>query len=435
MIQRPSIVAGLIAAFLAAQPFPTQASPLVSPDFPTLRQSSASPAQGKVDEGLKALHADDLKAAEAAFMEAAKIDPKLPSVYIGLAEVAGRKNKSAEVESWLQKALAADPASAYTQLVWGHYQFQRGQFVKAEAAYQKAVGLDAGSADAQIYLAENYLRGLKKPKAAEEAYRAAMALDASSVPAHLGLAAALAVQNRFDEAVAEYERAAKLAPTDPKPTHSLARLYASQGKFDQALAALQRSNVIAPDFLPAHIDRGDLYLGKNELDKAAAAYRAGAKATKRPAIAYFRLGTVLEGQQRWAEAEQAYLDAVKDDPLMYGAYNNLAFMAAARKEHLDQALVWVRKAIEIAPGVTTIFDTLGWVHYARGEFGPAAKAIEKAVADSPKKASFRYHLGVVYAEQGKNKEAVVMLKKALELDKDFYQAQDAKMRLQQIVAK
>jgi tetratricopeptide (TPR) repeat protein len=434
MLFKPSVMAGLIAAFLAAPPFPTQAALLVSPDSPIFRQSNTSPAQEKVDEGVKALHSDDLNAAELAFTEATKINPGLPSAYLGLAEIAGRRNNVTQVENWLQKALNADPGRAFTHVVWGHYQFQRGQFAKAEAAYKKAIELDSSSVDAQIYLAENYLRGLKNPKAAEGAYRAAIALDASSVAAHQGLAGTLAAQNRFDEAVAEYEQTGKLAPKDPLPTHALARLYASQGKFDLALAALQRTTAVAPDFLPAYIDRGDLYLGKNELDKAATAYLAGAKATSKPAIAYFKLGAVLEGQQRWADAEQAYLDAIKSDPLMYGAYNNLAFMAAARKEHLDEALTWAKKAIEIAPKVTTLLDTLGWVHFARGELKPAAKAIEKAVADNPKKASFRYHLGVIYAEQGKKKEAAVMLNKALELDKNFYQAEDARKRLQQISA-
>ena len=435
MLHRPSIVAGIIATLLAYHPHPAHATLLSAPGAPQAQAAPISPAQGKIDEGLKGLRAGDLKAAEAAFAEAARSDPKLPSAYIGLAEVAGRQNNVAQVESWLQKALDAEPNSAATQLVWGHYQFQRGRFVKAETAFKRAIELDARSAQARIYLADNYLRGLQKPKAAEEAYRAAIALAADSVPAQLGLASALAVQGRFDPAVAAFEQAAKLAPADPKPPHALARFYASQGKSDLALAALQRSSAIAPDFLPAHIDRGDLHLARNEVEQAANAYRAGAQATKKPALALFKLGTVRQGQQRWPEAEQAYLDAVKDDPMMFAAYNNLAFMAATRKEHLDEALVWVRKAMTLAPGVTTILDTLGWVHRARGELGPAVKALEQAVADNPKQASFRYHLGVTYSEQGRHPQARAALEKALELDKNFYMAADVKKRLQQIASK
>lgn len=435
MIHRPSIVAGLIAALLAAEPFSTAAAPIPSQDSPRGQPPGASPAQSKVDAGLKALNAGELVAAEAAFTEAARVDPKLSAAYIGLAEVAARQNKPARVEHWLKQALTADPNGALTQRTWGRYQFQQGRFVDAEATFKKAVALDPRSVDAQLNLAENYLLGLKKAKPAEDAYRAAIALDAGNPQAHAGLAATLAAQGHPDAALAEYEQAVRLAPADPKFAHALARFLASQGKFDLAMAAQQKIIAMAPDFFPAYIDLGDLYLAKGDLDQAANTYRSATKVTKNPALAFFKLGTVLEGQQRWAEAEQAYLEAVQNDPMMYGAYNNLAFMAAVRKERLDDALVWARKAVELAPKVTTIQDTLGWVHRARGELGPAAQAIEKAVAANPKKAGFRYHLGVVYAEQGKKKEAVAALQKALELDPNFNQAADARQRLQQLSAK
>ena len=143
MLHRPSIVAGIIATLLAYHPHPARATLLSAPGAQQVQAAPISPAQGKIDEGLKGLRAGDLKAAEDAFTEAARNDPKLPSAYIGLAEVAGRQNNVAQVESWLQKALDADPNSAATQLVWGHYQFQRGRFVKAETAFKRAIELDA----------------------------------------------------------------------------------------------------------------------------------------------------------------------------------------------------------------------------------------------------------------------------------------------------
>ena len=169
MIHRPSIVAGIVATLLAAQPVSGVAAPILLPGSPMAQLPSGSPAQSKVEEGLKALNADDLPAAEAAFTEAARVDPGLPAAYIGLAEVAARQDKAAQVEYWLQKALSADPKGALTQRVWGRYKFQRGQFGDAETAFKKAVALDPKSADAHLNLAENYLLGLKKPKAAEEA--------------------------------------------------------------------------------------------------------------------------------------------------------------------------------------------------------------------------------------------------------------------------
>ncbi len=413
-MQKRSLIVALAAAALHSAPTPAGATPVVQSGPAANSRAVESAAKGELAAGLDALNRDDLAAAEAAFLQAAKADPKSTAAYIGLAEVAGRKGNAAQVESWLQKALAANPNDVEALRTWGRYLVRLGRFTEADTALKKAVSIDAKSVDARLDLADNELHGLKNPKAAEQSFRAATKLDETDVRALLGVAKSLAAQGKDAAAVAAFEQAAKVAPTDPRPTHLLARFEASRLKFDLALAALARTIAIDPGYLPAYLDEGDLYLGKGDVDRAEAAYRAGAKAAREPAMASFRLGKVLEAKAQWSEAEQAYLDAVKSDPQMYGAYNNLAFMAATRNANLDNGLIWAKKAIEIAPAETTLYDTLGWVHRARGELDPAAKAIERAVAANPKHPSFHYHLGVVYADQGRNKEAASELQKALD---------------------
>jgi tetratricopeptide (TPR) repeat protein len=430
-----TIFIGLATGLVAWHPAYVYSAPIERSSSKAKPPAAPSVAQGKVDEGFQALRRGDNAGAEAAFNEAARLDPKLPGAYLGLAEVAGRRNDPAAVDSWLQKAISADPNDTVALRTWAVQLYRRGRYAEAEAAFKKLIALDPDSAEARADLAETYLVGLKKPKAAEEAYRAAIARDANYLRAHLGLAGALAAQRRIDDAVAVYRQAEALAPTDPTPPHSLARLYASQAKFDLALAELDKAIKIDPKFLPAHLERGDLLLAKNDIDGAIAAYRAGATAVKEPAVLYFRMGVAFQGAQRWSDAEKAYLEAVKHEPRMFGAYNNLAFMAAERKSRLDDALTWANKAIEISPKTTTLYDTLGWVHRARGELDLAVKALERAIADNPGQPNYRYHLGIVYAEQGKKKEAIAALKKALELDKDFRYAADARARLKELSAK
>jgi tetratricopeptide (TPR) repeat protein len=435
MRSRAPIFFGLAVGLVVWQPASVSSAPIESSSSKAKPPATPSAAQGKVDEGFQALRRGDNAAAEAAFNDAARLDPKLPGAYLGLAEVAGRRNDPAAVDSWLQRAMAADPKDTVALRTWAVQLYRRGRYAEAETSFKKLIALDPDSAEARADLAETYLVGLKKPKAAEEGYRAAIARDANYLRAYLGLAGALAAQRRIDDAVAVYRQAEALAPTDPTPPHSLARLYASQAKFDLALAELDKAIKIDPKFLPAHLERGDLLLAKNDIDGAIAAYRAGAAVVKEPAVLYFRMGVAFQGAQRWSDAENAYLEAVKHEPRMFGAYNNLAFMAASRKERLNDALTWANKAIEISPKTSTLYDTLGWVHRARGELDQAVKALERAIADNPGQPNFRYHLGVVYAEQGKKKEAIAALQKALELDKNFRHAADARARLKELSAK
>ncbi len=422
------VIGPLLSAGALAAPI------IILPPLPAASAAVPSAASQALSEGYAALLANDLAAAEAAFTRASKAEPQRALPYLGLAEVAAQRDRAPQVEAFLKQALAAEPAGLESQRAWGRHLARAGRFADAERVFKKALVAHPKAADLQVDLGNAYLLGLKNPKAAEQAFSAATRSDPALVAAYLGWGRALAAQRRLDEAAAQYTRAAQLAPKDPVPVHTLARLLAARGQADQALAALERAIAIDPGFLPAYIDRGDLFLAGNDIDRAIATYRAGTQAARNPATAYFRLGKALEAKGQWAESDAAYLAAVKDDPKMFAAYNNLAFNAATRKERLDEALVWARKAIELAPTNATLYDTLGWVHRARGELDPAAKAMEKAVAAQPALAGAQYRLGLVYADQGRKREAIAAFRAALQADPKFRGADDARARLKALGA-
>jgi tetratricopeptide (TPR) repeat protein len=56
--------------------------------------------------------------------------------------------------------------------------------------------------------------------------------------------------------------------------------------------------------------------------------------------------------------------------------------------------------------------------------------LEKASAADPKLADIPYHLGIIYSEQGKKREAIAAFKKALKADSDFSNAVDAANRIE-----
>lgn len=432
LMRKCAILATL--ALLGVLPICALALPILKPK-PMPPPTAATPSQVSLSKGYAALMHSDLKAASAAFEEAAKLDEKSALPQIGLAEVARRQNQPYQVELWLKKALEIDPKSPEALRAWARYQIGLNRFAEAGATLQQAISFAPSSADAYVDLGDNYLGGLHKPGEAANAYREAIKLKPNLAAAHLGLGAALAAQGEVAPAVVEFGLAAKFAPKDPVPSHELGRLYASQKQYDKALAAMDKALKIQPGYMPARLDRGDIFVAKGALDKALVEYQAAAKALPKLAIAHLKVGAVFQAQKKWTEAEQAFLKAVEADPKMFGAYNNLAWMAVERKEHLQEALVWANKAVEIAPESGDCLDTLGWVHHARGELDPAIVMLEKAVTKPSPRADFYYHLGVVYAEKGRRPEAVAALKKALEIDKKFAQAEDAHRQLEKLSEK
>lgn len=401
----------------------------------TLMESPPQQSSPLIDKAMTALNAGDLRGAEAAFSEAAKQQPQASLPYLGLAEVAGRRNDMAKAESWLKKALSVDPRNAELIRTWARFEFRRGNYRSAETALKKVIAITPDSVPAHLNLAHNYLYGLKDPAQAMTAYRQALKLEPGNLQARAGVAVALVGQGRHDQAIKEYESMAKDLPTDPAPIHAIARIHASRAKIDLAVQTLERALKVSPDYTPALIEKGDLYLLKNDVQSAVAAYQAAVK-TPNPAVAHFKLGTIYQAQKKWADAEGAYLAAVKSDAQMFGAYNNLAWMSADRKDRLDDALTWAKKAVELAPKNSNSHDTLGWVYRARGELDLAAKSIEQAIALAPKQPNFHYRLGLVRRDQGRKPEAVAAFKKSIEIsDKnkiDFPNAASARQELEKL---
>ena len=385
-------------------------------NVPSLESRTAGAAQTNIDEGLAALRKGDLSAAEKAFSDALSLDPGAPGAYLGLAEVAGRRGKDADVEAWLRKGLKVSPRNVGLLASLGHWSAMKGRWAEAERAFAAAAEVAPQSPKVLTALGEMYLRRSNTVAKAEATFRKALAADAHFMPARLGLARALAGLGRTKEAESALEDAMNMAPKDPRPLTVRAHLAASQGHLDEAIKNLDEAIRIAPGFLPAYLDKGDLQMAKNDPAGAAATYRAGATHAADPVPALFRLGVALQADQRWDEAERAYLEAVKRDPKVFGAYNNLAFMMAERRTNLDKALVWIRKAAEIAPSSVAVRDTEGWVYRARGDLPRAAAILEEARKLDPKDSSVHYHLGVVYAEQGRKANAIAAFKQALALN-------------------
>jgi len=414
---------------------PTEA-PLFAPIPQQALEPGSNPAAQARSRGFEAIKAGKLDAAEAALHEAIKLDPSSPMGYIGMAELAAQRRQQTQVEPWLKKALAADPNGADTLRVWGRWLFQQKRYAEAEATFKKAVAAGPEAVDTRLNLGEVQLRGLKNAKAAEATFRSAVEKNPRHVGAQLALAAALAVQGRAGDAVAAFEQAVRIAPSDPEPLLSLARYQASRGQIDTALAVLDRLIAAIPSAGQAYLDRGDLLELKSDLAGAMNAYQAMTKAVPPPtsAAGHFRLATLHEAQQQWAQAESAYRAAIQAEPDFYAAHNNLAYMLAERRQQLDEALRLATRAVSLAPKVATGLDTLGWVQRARGNLDLAAKSIAQAVELQPRNPTLHYHLGIVLAEQGRKAEAAAALKRALDIDAKFKHADDARERLKQLPA-
>jgi Flp pilus assembly protein TadD len=104
-------------------------------------------------------------------------------------------------------------------------------------------------------------------------------------------------------------------------------------------------------------------------------------------------------------ATASYRQALEREPDSPLILNNLAYLLGTDPATRDEAIRLAESAHARAPGSASAADTLGWLLYLKGDLPRAEKLLAQAVAAEPRNPQMRYHLGKVFATQGRKAEA------------------------------
>jgi tetratricopeptide (TPR) repeat protein len=384
------------------------------------------------EQGLIALDRKALDEAARLFGQAAEQDPRAPAPLLGLAEVARLRKQDAEAERWVRKAAEVAPSNPDSQLAMGRLLFAKRQYAEAEGYLGKAAAGTPGSIAPLLDLGELYLNQMGKPAKAVEAFRKVVEMKPDHAGARYGLGMAHFALRDYPSAITRLNEATRLAPDNALPFISLGQAYAARRSFPEALAAAETATRVQPGLVPALVNHADIAAAAGQPQLAVRRLEEAARLAPKSAQIPLKLGMVQQQAGQWKEATAAYEQALRLDGKLALACNNLAWMAAERKERLDDALRWSQKAVELAPGEPGFKDTLAWVKRARGDQAGAIELLEALAAGGKATAEHLYHLGVVRAEAGRKKEAIEAFRKALKMAPKFPQARDAERRIRQL---
>lgn len=127
-----------------------------------------------------------------------------------------------------------------------YYQLARRMFVKAvelDPAYARAY---AGIADCDSFLFLHYSAPVEI-KGIFETSAKALALESGLAEAHASQALALSLEQRYDEAMAEFEKAVALDPKSFEGHYFYARACFAEGKLERAASLFERAAQLKPD--------------------------------------------------------------------------------------------------------------------------------------------------------------------------------------------
>ncbi|MBR42001.1 MAG: hypothetical protein CL387_03055 [Acidiferrobacter sp.] len=108
---------------------------------------------------------------------------------------------------------------------------------------------------------------------------------------------------------------------------------------------------------------------------------------------------------------------IEIDPDNAHAYNALGYTLADKTDRLGEALELIEKALSLLPGDPFILDSLGWVHFRRGDLDLALEYLQLAMDQRPD-AEIAAHLGEVLWQLGNKEQAIAAWQDGSQTDPD-----------------
>jgi tetratricopeptide (TPR) repeat protein len=326
---------------------------------------------------------------------------------------------------------------------------RRGSLARAEDTLVELTSRTPGNMEVLATLAEVRLARQNWPGAQEVADAMRRAGDKRGIADQV-LGAALAGQKKYDESIGVLQAAYSAAPNDAQPMFAVVNALVRAQKLDRAMAFLR--TVLDKDAgnAEAHVLMGSIHLMRNAPEEAQKSFEQAIARQPKKTIGYRALADLhlrqkrtdealkviqqglqaqpdslalrlvlagaLEGKADYEGAIAEYEQMLKQEPGSMVVANNLAsLLTDYRNDRTSHERAYTLALALRKTQIPQFKDTLGWVHYHRGEHKAAHTYLEEAVAELPNVALVRYHHGMNFIALGEPAKAEEQFKKALEL--------------------
>lgn len=234
------------------------------------------------------------------YERATALDPKMSEAYLNLGILLTEKSP-AEAVAPLKRAVDLLPSQSRPRVLLGTAEERSGEISAATESYEAALRLDPRDADTVAHLGNLYF-GLRRYAEAEGKFRAALELQPQSPPALLGLAKTLDEEKKLEAADAFREYLA-VNSGDAGARSRLIHLLLDQKKYDEALAELDKADAGKTPTLDSLRSRADIQIAQKKWDDSIITIRKALEITPNDAQLRQGLGRVYMQKHDYPNAE------------------------------------------------------------------------------------------------------------------------------------
>jgi tetratricopeptide (TPR) repeat protein len=300
------------------------------------------------------------------------IDKYKVNVYVGraLALLDGESRRQGISE--FRKAQDKDPESPVAPYMLGCLNIEEGDFQEAKRWFEKLEPLAPDFANSHEWKGYLFFR-LGDLHEAEKEFKICTYVK-SSVFNHNMLGRIYSLQEKWDQAIEEFEESCRLG------------------------ARVSDSPVDVSAFLPA----GESVEGSFGKSAGPAVGGFGGSEEDETINAHIMLGRIYYEKQEYAKSIE-HLEKLQEDRLndkqidrVAQLYNNIAWDYARQAKNLANALELCERALNLSPSrPELIHDTQAWIHFKTGDFEQAKTEVEAALSAAPENETIKEHLLII----------------------------------------
>ena len=303
-------------------------------------------------------------------------------------------------------ALAPDVRNADLAVVYSHLGFvtqRMKNYDSSTAYYQKAVALVQADQKAKLefYVALNYRS-----------------------------------QKKWDEAIAILNGLVKQDPNDTDSWEILSLVYEEKGDPESSDKVIQHLIDTHPKTSQYQLLKAERMQQREKFEESIIYLDGVLKQFPSNDQIYFLLGAASERLKKHDDAEKYFKKAIELNPRNANALNYMGYMFIDRGVRLEEAIEYVKRALEIDRNSGAFLDSLGWGYFKLNKLDLAEDNLRMALEDLEENAVVHDHLGDLYFKLGRFPEAIQQWELAIrykdsEVDPEYIQKKidDTRKRL------
>jgi tetratricopeptide (TPR) repeat protein len=233
---------------------------------------------------------------------------------------------------------------------------------------------------------------------------------------HRGLG--LLLQNKFDDAIVEFNEAVRADATNPRFYNSRGNAWKGKGELDIALADYNEAIRIDPNFAYPYNGRASVYADKGELDRAISDYSEVIRIDPTLAAPYSNRAMAWLQKGEFDRALADANEALRRDPKNVVVHANRGEIWRSKGD-LDRAIADQDEAVRLEPFSALPFLERGNTYRYRGEFNRALADYDQALRTTPDYIPAFVGRGLTFEKQGDLARARAEYDKALNSRSQF----------------